>query len=280
MKPFEIYKVWCLSTTNITIEKYCADNNICENSEIKEATTYGIKVLMAGGKIKDKRSGQFDSFEDYIGDIKGIRKEIMNADRALFCTYGKSDKESDISYGARQIYVNRKPKNKKEELYFEMIETLIDNIERYYNKDLFKSSGMINYSMRNYDNKREGILVKFAPYQSIVIVNVFGLIGNQTFDVATKKLYGGSQVGLMFRFSSAPSKDELIDCILSYDILTQFPLKNACEINDLGRFNIYPTASEFFKNNQDYVVGDVPINLLLKKTLEEINEIEIVEDID
>jgi len=198
-----------------------------------------VELIKAGGKLSDTLPSNFKSFNDYIEYIKKSRSE-----------YRKKQQEDWINkIPAREWWVKSKPKTKKDVELNDKKESAIDVIERFYDSSKQKKSDMIGITEADYKNKdiREGVMVKWEPYADQVTITIRGIVGPHNVDISDKSIQlekGAKQFSITKSYKKLPSKEELIDDIVIYDILEKSKPVDKI-IRDGSTSNIYPTARDF-----------------------------------
>ncbi len=274
---------------------------------IKKESGTKLMSLMRDGIFPTRNHdiAKFDNLESYITYKKETKK-----------IESKKYDELQKTSPSLKYFMELKPKNKSEETYWEMIESLINSVETYYDykqtvreyynidssRDICDDNGnkiatvevpviessaeippslrssFIEFKGRVYDTKRgqkrEGLMVKQQPYASQISINVTSIIGNQTFDVMERKLYGGYQCGMILRYNhNFPSSHELIDDIIMYHLTSKLePI--AFVATDTKRLPVYMSAKEFWKMNPKTMYSGIDESFYLSKNKNEIDDLE------
>jgi hypothetical protein len=274
-----LYKKYHGDTTGMVSEYLEAYNISANENEIKEISEKFsltlIDVIRYSGVVYSEDALNFGTSEEYLEFLKNKSKSKRS--EAI-------ERVANIS-PARRLYTEIKPKNKKEEVYFDKADALYDAIEKYYDPNYFTESNvsksMILSKERSYPTKRgtlkEGIMIKNLPYSGYFKVNVFAIYGETTFDAGEGKLYGGKQVGRILTYQGLPTKDELIDdMILIYLVEMQKPEMISDEGSKSGRTKLFPKTKDFItaKNYKDYLDVKIPDEWLTNESTEEINKLQ------
>jgi hypothetical protein len=250
---------------------------------LKKASISLVDFFMKGSKPKTDFS-KFKSIDEFFIFLK-TQQNVENQNR--LDNLRKKSK-------SMKFFVDLKPKNKKEEQYWDAIEMLIDSVEKYYiikehkNRNITDTEVNLNKNLicsteRAYNTnrgiKKEGVLIKKEPYAGQLTYNVYSILGETTFDVIEKKLYGGFQYGIIIRTDKFLSVQQLIDNIIMNHVLINLPVKTYMK-TDYKDFPIFLSADEFWIKNPTYEYSGIDKKLYLTKNTEEINMLETIDDLN
>jgi len=207
-----------------------------------QAGDYG-KILKAGGfipRIGEDFVSEFDSVDAHVADLENRQADARKAEQDKWV--GKSK--------ARRWWVSVVDEDEK---ISANKESAVDVIERIYNPKIYHRSDMRSLHETDFKNKgtaREGIMVSWDDPSFRITIR--GIVGPHNVDVtdSTVELEEGARqfsITVAYDSSTLPTKDDLIDDVVCYDLLRKQRPKSFTNL-DTARIPIYPTAKEYFKN--------------------------------
>ncbi|MFA5067985.1 MAG: hypothetical protein WC466_08155, partial [Candidatus Izemoplasmatales bacterium] len=112
---FELLKSFFKNNKQITFDCYAKSIGIKKTKTIQECKRAILRLLAEFGILKDGGIQEFENFDLYLKHLTKKAEEKKLKKIMEWCENSK----------ARKFFVERTPKNKKEELYFSKIECLI-----------------------------------------------------------------------------------------------------------------------------------------------------------
>jgi len=142
---------------------------------------------------------------------------------------------------------------------------IVENKEYYDNA--VKSNPtkeQITSSERKYSNGlKEGVMIKKEPYSTAFTINVYWIDGDFAYDVGTNIAEGGVQKGAKFTFTELPTKEDLVNSIMSYNQLKKEGKKTKID-TDISTFDAHETAKTYWTKDR---IIELKKQFLLKSQL-------------